>query len=104
MYKVTVGGEFAGYSDTAVFVRLASNGSYIPCEAPQAQGVCVKLPQEIAEDDGGTTKTVRDIVFSLPGKSLPGTSQAAELEETSGPVELARAEEVIDILLGGVEA
>lgn len=102
MYKVTVDGEFAGYSDTAVFVRLARNGCYVPCEAPEAEGVCVKLPREI-QGEHGAVKTVEDVVFSLPGKGLPGAGQAAELEETSGPVVVARAEEVIDILLGGVE-
>lgn len=41
MYKVTVDGVFAGYSDTAVFVRLHENGCYIPCEETEAEGVCV---------------------------------------------------------------
>ena len=39
MYKVTVDGVFAGYSDTAVFVRLHENGCYIPCEETEAEAV-----------------------------------------------------------------
>lgn len=104
MYKVTVNGEFAGYSDTAVFIRLAGNGAFVPCEAPRAQGVCVKLPVEIAGEDGSAVKTVGDTVFSLPGQGLPGVEDVAELEETSGPVELAKVEEIVNILIGGEES
>ena len=63
MYKVTVDGVFAGYSDTAVFVRLHENGCYIPCEETEAEGVCVKLPYEFQDDDG--TRYARSrILFS----------------------------------------
>ena len=37
MYKVTVDGAFAGYSDTAVFVRLHENGCLVPCEETEAE-------------------------------------------------------------------
>ena len=69
MYKVTVGGVFAGYSDTAVYVKVAGNGSYVPCDPAEAGGVCVKLPYEHTDEDGNTVKTAEDIVFKLPGGS-----------------------------------
>lgn len=84
MYKVTVEGAFAGYSDTAVYVKVAENGAYVPCEPPEAEGVCVKLPYEHTDEDGNTVKTVEDIVFKLPGGELLGMEQEAEIEETSG--------------------
>lgn len=101
MYKVTVDGTFAGYSDTAVFVKVADNGSYVPCDAAEAGGVCVKLPYEHTDEDGNTVKTVEDIVFKLPGGELLGMEQEAELEETSGALLIEQAEEVVEILLGG---
>lgn len=101
MYKVTVDGVFAGYSDTAVYVKVAGNGCYVPCEAAEAGGVCVKLPYEITDDEGNTVKTVEDIVFKLPGGELLGIEQEAELEETNGSLVVEQAEEVINILTGG---
>lgn len=103
MYKVTVDGVFSGYSDTAVFVKVAVNGSYIPCDAAEAGGVCVKLPYEHTDEDGNVVKTVEDIVFKLPGGELLGIEQEAELEETSGALLIEQAEAVVEILLGGSE-
>lgn len=104
MYKVTVDGAFAGYSDTAVYVRLAANGCYVPCEEGYAEGVCVKLPAEHTDEEGGTVRTVEDVVFALSPGALIGTEQVAELEEVSGSLMLDEAEAVVDILTGGREA
>ena len=101
MYKVTVEGAFAGYSDTAVYVKVAGNGSYVPCDPAEAGGVCVKLPYEHTGEDGNTVKTAEDIVFKLPGGELLGIKQEAALEETSGTLLVEQAEEVVNILLGG---
>ena len=101
MFKVTVDGVFAGYSDTAVYVKVAENGCYVPCPAAEAGGVCVKLPYEHTDVEGNTVKTVEDIVFKFPGGKLLGIEQEAELEETSGSLMLDEAEEVVNILLGG---
>ncbi|MCM1463434.1 MAG: hypothetical protein NC084_12095 [Bacteroides sp.] len=103
MYKVTVEGVPAGYSDTAVFVKVAGNGSYVPCDRAEAEGVCVKLPYEHTDEEGNTVKTVEDIVFRLPGGELLGIEQEATLEQTSGPLLLDEAEAVVNILLGGDE-
>lgn len=101
MYKVTVEGAFAGYSDTVVYVKVAENGSYVPCGPAEAGGVCVKLPYEHTDEDGNTVKTAEDIVFKLPGGELLGFEQEATLEETSGTLLVEQAEEVVNILLGG---
>jgi len=102
MFKVTVEGKFAGYSDTAVFVKVSAVGDYIPCDRADAAGVCVKLPADIIDaDTGEATRTVEDIVFALPGGELLGIEQEAELEEVSGALALDEAEEVVSILTGG---
>lgn len=101
MYKVTVEGAFAGYSDTATYIKVAGNGAYVPCDPAEAAGVCVKLPYEHTDEDGNKVKTVEDIVFHFPGRELLGMEQEATLEETSGPLILGEAEEVVNILLGG---
>ena len=77
MYKVTVDGVFAGYSDTAVFVRLHENGCYIPCEETEAEGVCVKLPYEFQDDEGNTvargTRAVSPQIMGTLCTGSPGT-------------------------------
>jgi hypothetical protein len=101
MFKVTVEGAFAGYSDTAVYVKVAGNGCYVPCEAAEAGGVCVKLPYEREDEDGNTVKGVEDIVFRLGGGELLGTEQEAELEEMSGSLVIDDMKSALDTL--GVE-
>ncbi len=103
MYKITVDGAAVGYSDTAVYVRLAEYGCYVPCEEGYAEGVCVKLPTEHTDEDGVTVKTADDIVFALSDGALIGTEQVAELEEVSGSLMLGEAEAVVNILTGGNE-
>ena len=106
MYKVTVDGVLAGYSDTAVYVRLADNGCYVPCEEGYAAGVCVKLPAEHEDGEGNTIRTTEDVVFAFTPGALIGTEQVAELEEVSGSLMLEAAGEavaVLNILLGGNE-
>lgn len=103
MYKVTVDGVLAGYSDTAVYVRLADNGCYVPCEEGYAAGVCVKLPTEHTDEEGNTIRAVEDVVFALAPGALVGTEQVAELEEVSGSLMLDEAEAVVNILTGGSE-
>ena len=101
MYKVIVEGVFAGYSDTAVYVKVVGNGSYVPCDPAEAGGVCVKLPYECTDENGNTIKSTEDIVFKYQGGKLLGIEREAELEETSGALLIEQAEEVISILLGG---
>lgn len=104
MYKVTVKGELAGYSDTAVFVRLHKNGAYVPCDEPEAEGVCVKIPYEYEDDGGEMVQTVADTLYSLPGRSLKGAAGEAVLDKTSGPLTMATAEAVAEAFVGPAAA
>lgn len=96
-----VRGHAQSYDGTVVYVKVAENGSYVPCGPAEAGGVCVKLPYEHTDEDGNTVKTAEDIVFKLPGGELLGFEQEATLEETSGALLVEQAEEVINILTGG---
>lgn len=89
MYKVTVNGAVAGYSDTAVFIRLHENGCYVPYDEAEADGVCVKLPYEIQDSEGQTVRTVEDTVFALEEGGLSGTEPVAEIEHTNGSLVIA---------------
>lgn len=101
MYKVTVDGVAAGYSDTAVFIRLHENGSYIPCSEAEAEGVCVKLPYDHTDDEGNTVRTVEDAVFALAEGGLHGTEQVAELAQESGALLIDDMQAALAVL--GVE-
>ena len=98
MFKVTVGGVNAGYSDTAVFVKLAENGCYIPCERTEAEGVCLKVAVDRRDEDGNTVTGLEDIVYRLTENGLNGVEPEGVLEETSGPLEIADAEAALEIL------
>lgn len=91
MYKVMQNDNLVGYSDTVVWVKLAKNGCYVPCEKNVAQGMCVKTPYTYThtnEETGETTiiNSVRDVVYSLYEGTLNGTEEVAYLETTNGPI------------------
>lgn len=106
MYKVTQGDTLLGYSDTAVFVKLHTNGCYIPCSQTEAQGVCVKTPYtyEVTDEETGevsTITTVRDVVYALREGAMKGTEEVATLEQVNGALVIEESEQVVSILLGG---
>ena len=103
MYKVIVDGVFAGYSDTAIFIKLHENGCYVPCDKSEAQGVCVKLPYEFQSEEGSSVSTVKDTVFSLSKEKMAGNEQVAQLEHVNGASLLNEAETIVSILTGGAE-
>ena len=80
MYRVIVDGEPDRYSETLVYIKLANNGCYVPCEQ-EAEGFCVKLPYEYIDDDGELVQTVIDTVFALFEGALTGTEPVGSVEE-----------------------
>lgn len=86
MYRVIVDGNSVGTSDTAVYIKKGANGCYIPCGMLEAEGVCVKIPYEQETSDGDTITTVRDVVFSIKGKTLDGATQTASIEKFNGAI------------------
>lgn len=108
MYKVLVAGENAGYSDTVVYIKLAGNGSYVPCDRTEAEGICVKLPTEYTTEDDEVMQTIVDTVFALSAGGLNGTEEVAELEETTGSLIINEMATVLSAaeqaLIEGVES
>ena len=102
MYRIK-SGDTVGYSESIVHIRLSDNGSYIPCDQNEAEGVCVKTPITYETEDG-EIRTVSDTVFKTKDNGLHGTEPSAEVEELLGAVALADADEVVNILLGGEQA
>ena len=104
MYKVKADNEVAGYSETAVFIKLADNGAFVPCEREGAAGVVVKIPSKVEDEEGKTTRTLMDTVYSLEAGGLPGADQTAELEEVAGALALDEAENVAAAFVGPAAA
>lgn len=90
MYKVISDGH-EQYSDTIVYIKLAGNGCYIPCDRSEAAGVCAKLPTEYKDDDGNIMQAALDTVFSIDGGELHGDEPEAELQEITGSLLLYEA-------------
>lgn len=99
MYKVTVNGVSA-YSDTAVYIKKAENGCYVPCGLLEAEGVCVKVLRQ-QDTEEGPVVALQDVVYSLEGKNLEGAAETATVAKVDGPKEIDTAEQVVNILLGG---
>ena len=104
MYKVISDGEDVGYTDTVVYVRLHENGCYIPCDEAEADGFCVKLPYEYTDEEENAVRTLQDTVFAIPGHVMHGEEAVAELSRVEGALLMSEAEQVVTILLGGMDA
>lgn len=99
MYKVIKNGKSIGYSDTIVYIKLAKNGCYVPCEQNNADGFCVKIPYQYTDDDGNTVDTVKDTVFQLNGKQLNGSEGTASVEYVNGGLLINEANQTINTLV-----
>ena len=100
MYKITQTGAFAGYADSIVFIKLHSNGCYVPCEEDQAEGFCAKMAVNITDEEGTEHQVLSDTVFRLAGKLLKGTEPEGSYEEMGAALPLTDAETAAKILLG----
>lgn len=99
MYKIISGKEVIGNSETLVFIRKHSNGCYIQCPESEAEGICVKLPITLTDEDGSTIETVQDTVFSLSGHQLEGSKATVTYEKFNGAVEIEALNREFDNLL-----
>ena len=103
MYAVKKEGEFSGYADSIVFIRLNSNGCYVPCEKAEAEGFCAKMAVTLTDEDGKEYQALSDTVFHFAGHMLKGTEPEGSYEEMSAALPLTDAENAAKILLGEAE-
>ena len=100
MIKVTASDGTVGYADSAIYIRLAANGCYVPCAESEAEGVCVRLPAAVTQEAEDGTKTEimvpSETVFRTAGQ-LHGTEPSAALETVEGSVLLADAQQALGI-------
>ena len=95
MYKITQDGEFAGYADSIVLIRLHSNGCYVPCEEDQAEGFCAKMAVTLTDEDGKEYQALSDTVFHFAGHTLKGTEPEGSYEEMGAALPLTNAENAL---------
>ena len=110
MYAIKSGGKVVGYSDSLVYIRLHENGCYVPCDAAEAEGFCVKTAIDRKDEETGATTTyLEDFVYAFadrldteePAGGLLGIEPVGSVENVSGTLMLAENDKVLDILLGG---
>ena len=102
MYQIKQNGSVIGYSDDVVFVRLHENGCYVPCDAAEAEGFCVKTAIDRTDEETGETVTyLEDIVYKLADGKLHDAEPTGSVEAVSGTLMLAENDKVLEILLGG---
>ena len=95
MYAVSKEGVFVGYADSAVFIRLHKNGSYVPCADDEADGFCVKMAVPMKDEDGNEYHSLSDTVFCLAGHELRGTEPVGSYEEMGAAIPLTEAESAV---------
>ena len=95
MYAVKKEGAFAGYADSIIFIRLHSNGCYVPCEESEAEGFCAKMAVTLTDEDGKEYQALSDMVFRMAGKQLKGTEPEGSYEEMGAALPLTNAENAL---------
>lgn len=93
MYKITNNGNTVGYSETVVYIKLADNGCYVPCDEEEAESVCVKLPANIEDDEGNFVTQITDVIFDI-------NEENPQIERVNGSLVISEAEKIANILLG----
>ena len=83
MYVITSGGKTVGKVEQIIHIRLHENGCYVPCDASEAEGFCVKLAATRTDEDGNEYQEVADTVFHRPGRTLKGTEPEGFFEAQS---------------------
>lgn len=79
MYQITVGEE-KHIVDGIIYVKLnPESGCYVICNEKEADGVCVKVPKELT-DENGTISTCEDTVFAIKEGGLNGTEAICRIE------------------------
>ena len=100
MYAVKKDGVFAGYADSIVFIRLHSNGCYVPCKESESEGFCAKMAVTLPDEAGKEYQALSDTVFHFAGYTLKGTEPEGSYEEMGAALPLTDAETAAKILLG----
>lgn len=83
-----------------MFIKLHSNGCYVPCEEAEAEGFCAKMAVTLTDEDGKEYQALSDTVFHLAGHTLKGKEPEGSYEEMGAAIPLTDAENAINILLG----
>ena len=99
MHVIKKEGEFAGYADSIVHIRLHENGCYVPCDEAEAEGFCAKMAVPMTDESGNEYHGLSDTVFCLAGHELSGNEPVGSYEEMGGAARLADAEQAAKILL-----
>lgn len=101
MYQV-ISGENNHFVDDITYIKLnKNNGCYNICDKEEAEGICVKIPKEITNEDGNTIVISEDNVFTIKDGGLKGTEDLCTIEPAKIAVDYfnaKRAEELMNML------
>lgn len=79
MYQI-ISGESKQYVDNIVFIKInPESGCYVICDEAEADGVCVKVPKEMT-DENGTITTCEDTVYAIKDGGLHGAEEMCQIE------------------------
>jgi len=97
MYQIT-SGETQHIVDNIVYIKLnPESGCYVICTREEAEGVCVKAPVEMT-DENGTFTTCEDMVFAIKDGGLNGTEDVCQISAAQVAMDYFDAKKSAELL------
>lgn len=97
MYQIT-SGETQHIVDDIVYIKLnPESGCYVICGQEEAEGICVKAPKEMT-DENGTFTTCEDTVFAIKDGGLNGTEDFCQIAPAQVAMDYFDAKKSVELL------
>lgn len=101
MYSITSNGK-THYVDNITYIKLnPNNGCYVITDEAHTEGICVKVPKEMTDENNNTFNTCEDTVFAIKEGGLHGTEEICTIEPAKIAMDYFNAkqsEELINML------
>ena len=88
--------------DNGLYIKLhEENGSFVLCSPEEAEGICVKVPTDLENEEGATITTCVDTVYAIVKGGLHGTEPLCTFKQAQVAMEYynaLKAEEIVSML------
>lgn len=102
MYQI-ISGESKHCVDNVIYIKLnEESGCYVICDEADADGICVKVPTEMTDEDGAVVSTCEDTVFAIKEGGLHGFESLCQIEPAQVAMDYFNAK-LSDELLSMIE-
>lgn len=97
MYQI-ISGEASYYVDGITYIRVnEDSGCYVICDKSLAEGICVKIPVEVINENESFT-TCEDKVFALVSGGLNGVEDVCDIKDVKIALDYYNAKKSEELL------